>query len=135
MILVNTQHIEGSGDPGGNRTRDNLIKSHNLFSCLQTLIGHNYVKLSIIAQWVMRYLSNYDRGNMELQKLCKTCDKLKTITEFYKTNSPCKACVKAQKIREYHSDLETSRLSNKVRYNSPKAVLHRIKNFMKQYEE
>lgn len=68
-------------------------------------------------------------------KLCKTCDTQKPLTDFYKTNSPCKKCVLDQKKREYYNDIETSRAITKARRENPKAILQRVNSFMKQYEE
>lgn len=58
MIYKNTQAIEINGDPGGNRTRDNLIKSHDLFLFIQRLALLISVKPPMAGQYVTRKLSN-----------------------------------------------------------------------------
>lgn len=58
MTRVYRQALEESGDPGGNRTRDNLIKSHILSFLNQLLTKEKIVKPVIGCQWVTRKLSN-----------------------------------------------------------------------------
>ncbi len=67
-------------------------------------------------------------------KQCIECEQEKPESQFYKTNSQCKECVKKRKRGEYHSDIETSRLSAKVRYEtSPKEAARRVRKFLERY--
>jgi hypothetical protein len=58
MILNAQQAIDNIGDPGGNRTRDNLIKSHSLYICAQRLAKVKSVKPQLSGQYVTGELSN-----------------------------------------------------------------------------
>jgi hypothetical protein len=57
-----------SGDPGGNRTRDNLIKSHKPLFINQHLIDSNSVKPLMAGQWVIGKVSNFFRAIRRFQK-------------------------------------------------------------------
>ena len=70
---------------------------------------------------------------MKMAKQCIECYQEKADEEFHVSKSRCKDCTKKRKRREYHSDLETSRLEERVRYDTPKAAMRRIKRFMSQY--
>ncbi len=67
-------------------------------------------------------------------KQCIDCKTKKPLSEFYKNNSACKECIKARRRKEYYSDVKTSLLVARVKYESPKAALRRVRDFMKRYE-
>lgn len=64
MILSIYQPIEFTGEPGGNRTHDNLIKSHILLQKSQWGIYGIFVKLARTNQYVSRILSNLYGSNL-----------------------------------------------------------------------
>lgn len=69
-------------------------------------------------------------------KQCIECEQEKPLTEFYKTRSQCKECIKNKKRAEYKAEPESFRQSAKVDYdNSVKAAIRRAKKFMKRYED
>jgi hypothetical protein len=59
MISSSQQTFDNIGDPGGNRTRDNLIKSHSLYICAQRLAKLKSVKPQLSGQYVAGELSNH----------------------------------------------------------------------------
>ncbi len=71
-----------------------------------------------------------------MTKQCIECYEEKELNLFYKGSNQCKSCTKSKRSAEYMSDLKTSRLINRARYESDSnEARRRIRNFMKRYEK
>lgn len=66
-------------------------------------------------------------------KQCIECDEEKNDKDFHCSKSRCKKCISKRRKKEYNSDPETARLEARVYYETPKAAIRRVKNFMARY--
>lgn len=67
-------------------------------------------------------------------KWCLSCNEQKPMSAFYGKRAPCKSCVALQNKKEYYSDIEQTKMIDKIRYDSDNETIARAKKFMRQYE-